>query len=360
MHIRILGYGKSFAYHQIGGTDSMYRRVAREWAAAGHRVEFVRYGCAEPARSEPLPNLSLHDFAAFDAALEHLAVSDGPILVNAVHRADRLRFISFRRRAKDRLRFHMVYSYFAPTLLGRMKHFFDAFLYPYNGTAWCVSPRLARAARRFRNRAEVICPPVPVDFFAEPDKKPVNKRLTVAYIGRLESGKGAADAISTLEHAAKLPDVCARAEVYDFGDSTEAEDLHRRLMANPRIACRRLSHGGWTPEVESELRETLLSADVLLLPYRSVSSSVDVPLLLLEGMAAGCCCAVPPLGDLPEIFGPSPFMMDAGSMPDALPRLLADRAALAAERARVTQRIRGLRADAPSVAARVLELLQAP
>ena len=58
----------------------------------------------------------------------------------------------------------------------------------------------------------------------------------------------------------------------------------------------------YEPQLELNLRNTLLSTDILLLPYESLHSTLDIPVLVLEGMASLCVILTTEAGDIPAIL----------------------------------------------------------
>jgi glycosyltransferase involved in cell wall biosynthesis len=358
--IRAFGVETSFDFRQIGGTDSFFRRLAVELCRRGHTIEFVHYACEQEGEANPIPNLRVKKFTSFGDALADLAAASGPVLVNAVNASDRLHFIRFRRRMRGTIDFYMVYSLFAHTLVGRLKHFLEAVLYPYQPGTICMSHRLVKYVRAMRNRAELLLPPVPVDYFASLEEKPGRENLVVAYVGRLEAGKGAHEAVELLEALSRESHVEARVSGYTFRKNGEAGELRQRLRRNGRILFQEREHRGWTWDLETQIAAELRDIDVLLLPYRRVSSSIDTPLLLLEGMAALCCCATPPLGDIPRVYGPSPFLLPGHDFVRRTFRLISEggRDLIERERQRIHARIREFPVDTPSAADRLLDILQ--
>ena len=360
MLIRCFGVDTSFDYHQIGGTDSYFRRLGEELCRREHQVEFIHYGCPQDERSQPGPSFRIKKFRSFRDALDELAGSGGPILVNAVKAKDRLQFIRFRHRMRRRLDFYMVYSLFAHTRVGRIKHFLEAMLYPYRPGTICMSRRLAEYVKTIRNRAETLLPPVPVGYFAKPEEKGRRDKLVVGYIGRLENGKGAPEAIELIEALSHRDDIELRVSGYSFNGTPGSRHLAGRLARNENIIYKKRNHQGWTPELEKQLALDLRDIDVLLLPYRRIASSIDTPLLLLEGMAGLCCCVTPPQGDIPRIYGDSPFLISGDNFVRQAHDLLTNgiRSLIDKEKKRIHSRIQQLRVDTPSSTDRLLEIIQ--
>jgi len=104
----------------------------------------------------------------------------------------------------------------------------------------------------------------------------------------------------------------------------------------------------------------LRDTDILVLPYRSMAGTIDPPLLLLEAMAAGCACLTCPVGNVPEIYGESPFIIRGSFVSQAatlVQRVLACRDLLHHEQDRVRARILELDCSTPAVCGRLAEQL---
>ena len=88
----------------------------------------------------------------------------------------------------------------------------------------------------------------------------------------------------------------------------------------------------WRLRLPHILRDT----DILLLPYQKLSSTIDTPVLLLEGMASLCAILTRPLGDIPEIYGASRLLLSEPAA--AAPIILESRDFLEEERQRIRRR----------------------
>ena len=365
MNIACLAATRSFHHRQIGGTDAFFRRIARKLAGSGHRVTFMYYPAAEPRRATQPTGIDVCYYESFEQMLRALDNFDGSVLINAIRASDRLQWIHFRHRHRKRLRFFMVYSLFPDTAYGRLRHFLETRLYPCNGGCICISGRIANYLGERRRRARALLPPVPHEYFRRPTEKSVTGSIVVAYIGRLELGKGAMEAIDILEHLCRREGIDARVHAYAFDGDESAEPLRERLSKNNRITCHETVHQGWSPHVEQQMAEVLRDIDVLLLPYRRVSSSIDTPLLLLEGMASLCCCITRGGGDIPEVYGESPFLI-AGRGHDEFVAEACDvitgggRSMIAKERERLVQRRNALKFDVSTTADRLIRILEEP
>lgn len=358
MKLQIFGVKDSFGVDRIGGTDSFYRRLARQWIERGHRVEFLTYGCDRNRKREGWYGIQVCEFVSFGAALDHLSQQGEAVLVNAIRKEHRLRFARFRSRMRGQKKFFIVYSLFKERALGRYFHFAESILCPYQNGTFCMSQRLTRALAGWVRQAVHVCPPVGREFFCAPAEKPVSNQIRLAYIGRTEPGKGIDTVVAILKRLRSDARLSLKVCGYHFPGDREAERMSDWLREQSWLSYEDRDIHSWSPEADEMLARKLAETDILLLPYARLSSSIDTPLLLLEGMAASCCVLSKPLGDIPAVYGQSPLLVEG---PDFVPRAvqLIQSAAvwLDAERKRVQERAIALGFDEASVAGRVLEII---
>lgn len=311
MNINFFGLQGSFDFNQIGGTDSYFRRIGLSLVKAGYNISFVHYGCDHDLVEQPIPGITVHRFCAFEDALGYLASQKGTVLVNAVNKKDRLSFIRFRYQMKHNIRFYFVASGYPEMFVSRQLRFMEAALYPYNGGAFCMSPRLVGTLRHLRNRAILLLPPVPEHYYIDSKDKSDNGRLVVTYMGRTISGKGVDEAFEVFCRLQEDPtiDTNIHGYIWPVGHGHEDYSIHKQLINQSRIKYCYGQYKGWSPAVDEKVADILRKTDILLLPYRHLNSTIDMPLMLLEGMAAGCCVITRPLGDMPIVYGNSPFVL---------------------------------------------------
>lgn len=338
--VTFLGLVNTFDYCHLGGLDSLYRRFAGLLGQNGWRVTFLHYGSHSEYRKEVRNGIDIIYVRDFSAALSIMNQSDGPVVVNAVCRSDRLRFVRYRWKHR-RKRFHMVYSVFPENMLRRNLYLLESIVYPYNGIGICLSKRLTEAVRRRRNNALFVLPPVPEPFFASPDQKPSNAPITVTFLGRLDPAKGVKDFLSIAKHFRQDKRFRFRVSGYSWPRARASQRLHDELSDATWIDYSVRDHDSWSESADEEVVELLRTTDILILPYKRLSSTVDMPLLLLEGMAASCCVLVPALGDIPSLYGASsPFVIHGKDfVPQAINVLKNAHDLLLTERRRVSERV---------------------
>jgi glycosyltransferase involved in cell wall biosynthesis len=361
MNITFFGFQSSFDFHQIGGTDSYFRRLGLQLSSFGHHVSFVHYGCQRDSTEHPATGITVYRYVSFKDALERITRAKKSVLVNAIHRKDRLRFIRFRNAKKDKIKFFFVASLFSESWLRRNLYFLEASLYPYNGGVLCMSPRLIKASRLRRNRAELILPPVPEQYYVHYNDKPRKEKLFVTYMGRTVAGKGVDQAIEIFKRLRNEPQLETQICGYTWPDKREDNFIHNWLLTQSDIKYVCEKYQGWSPKMEKRTAEILRNTDILILPYKRLSSTIDMPLLLLEGMAANCCVITKPLGDIPMTYGLSPLVLpEKGFIETAVDLILQierDRNIIQKERQRVAKQINSLDCSVTSISRRLLGLL---
>jgi glycosyltransferase involved in cell wall biosynthesis len=312
MNFALFGLYGVFDYFRIGGLESFNRRLAGGLARLGHQVDFILYGAPNSDFKLVDDNISVHHSEDLSKALQFLVQEQryDHVITFYLPPADRLRYLYFRFLYRHKLCFHQIYFNWPDSPLKRKGMFVDARLYPFNGRLFCISPRQFNVARQWCPRATLLFPPVPESYFVEPDAKPKHEKVQVTYIGRTEANKGIE---AVLQLAAFLQD-CPQVEVaiHGFHHKTLPASVktHEWLSQQQEIRYVYTPFEGYSPALEDNLRQTLKNTDILLLPYRKLSSTIDTPLLLLEGMASLCAIVTHKLGNIPDIYGPGPFLLD--------------------------------------------------
>lgn len=361
MRICVFGIDQSFGLDRIGGTDSFFRRLAGQWRRQELPVSFVHYRCARENHRQGWAGIQSHEYVEFERALKHLETEADVVLVNTLHRNHRIAFGCFRRRWQARKKFFIVYSLFREQPLLRQAHFLESIVYPYRHGTLCMSPRLARSLGRWCGKADLVWPPVGQAFYCPPHSKPPSAcgKLRVTYVGRTEPGKGIDQVIGVLETLRHQPRFKLTVHGYHFPGDQEAARRHRWLLDQHWLEYRHHDIQSWSPELEHGLAESLRHTDILLLPYSRLSSSIDTPLLLIEGMAASCCILTRPFGDIPAVYGRSPLLVQDASFVGTASALIASADQwLERERDRVFAQAKALGFDEATVARQVLELME--
>lgn len=275
----------------------------------GHQADFVLYGASTYQAKTVGPGIGCYYLESLERAANFLVNNYDQVLSIYLYPKDRIRFLLFRRQNRARLRFHQLYLSWPDSPLKRLASFLDGRLYPFNGKLFCVSPRQFQYIRRWSQKVEWLLPPIPENYFLNPENKPRHKKIRVTYIGRAESGKGIEDVISLFTRLGNYPQV--EVEIHGFYHERLKSSVacHEWLSSQKNLRYFFTPFKGYTPEIDDNLRLILRDTDILLLPYRKLSSTIDMPLLLLEGMASLCAVITRPFGDIPFVYGPSSFLL---------------------------------------------------
>ena len=178
-------------------------------------------------------------------------------------------------------------------------------------------------------------------------------------MGRTVPGKGADEAVEVFERLKTDPNLATRVCGYIWPDDREDTSIHERLLGQDGIRYDCETYHCWTPDVDRNVAAVLKETDILVLPYRLLSSTIDMPLLLLEGMAANCVVITTPLGDMPEIYGTSDFMLPFENFADGAVELIRQAPGfLEQERRRLAAHTRAMAFNTESIVDRLLEIEQ--
>lgn len=358
MKIAFFGIYGSFDYFKIGGAESFSRRLATALVREGHGADMVIYGA--PAREHQVvgAGIGLYYFREIKAALEFLTQEYGQIITLYLPPRDRLPYLYFRRLNQSRLTFHQVYFSWPDSLIKRKGAFFEARVCPFNGRLFCVSPRQYRYVSRWSDRGVLLLPPVWESYFLEPEAKQNHDKLRIIYIGRTEPGKGIEDVIYLYNHLKDQSQIELEIHGFHHQHSHAGVRFHEWLSRQDGLHYFYSPFESYSAEVDDNLRRILQASDILVLPYRKLSSTIDTPVLLLEGMATLCAIVTKPFGDIPDLYGPSPFLIKGPEeMVNLVKRMSGSPGLLEMERRRIFQRNAELDFATERVTARFLRAL---
>lgn len=146
----------------------------------------------------------------------------------------------------------------------------------------------------------------------------------VLYLGAMEAVRGVhtlVDALAVLKKHFKLRDFTATLAWNGYGDANYAQEIRRKIEEHEiqRHVC-------WWESVE-DVSGPYRTHDIVVIP-RASRERMGFPLRLIEAMSYGKPVVVSDLGEMPRIIGQCGLVFpheDAGSLAEALQRLLSDR-----------------------------------
>lgn len=285
----LFNYLSTIGPGQVGGLDTVARAIEELCEETGREVVYVSYGWSKSEQGQSDKDLRFPDLSG---ALEYMASSAGTVLTFYVDPASRLRFARFRRKHVKQIRFVTYLSVWNPSAPRRLMAFADLLL-RYNGGVYCASGRLVKMARRFDSRSVLLYPPIRSIVVAPPPRPSSERPLRLYFAGRFDRRKGLFDAIEIMQCVQKLiPCKCTIAGYFWPDDPGEAA-IRSRFAELQGIEIHETKAGDWSQKKELDMQKRLAETDIMLLPYRKLSSTVDTPLLLLEAMAFGCAVYLP-------------------------------------------------------------------
>jgi glycosyltransferase involved in cell wall biosynthesis len=255
------------------------------------------------------PFITLKYFNTFDDALDELAGNYEHVITIYISPKDRLKYAFFRKKHSLSTKFHCIYFNWPDSLIKRRLYFSEARLSPYNGMLFCISERQYEYVRKWAKNAIHILPPVPKEYFLKPKEKPINKKLRITFLGRVDPGKGINDVVDIF-NALKDNDnfECAIYGIH-IPQHKKSLEIHNCLKNQRKIKYIEVDRQNYSPGIEDFVGNILKETDIFIQPYKRLSSTIDTPLLLLEAIASLCVVITKPFGNIPQIYGKSKFLV---------------------------------------------------
>ncbi len=148
------------------------------------------------------------------------------------------------------------------------------------------------------DRVYFLYPPIKKYFFNLKHSQPKNNKIRVMYAGRLSKDKGIDLVIDIFK--------CLDRNKYHLsliGYFNNHKDIEKYKKTISTLQIDEL-------DISESAKKSSLSSfppyehcDILLLPYQLLSPTLDLPLILLEGMVAGCKVITSKIGDIPHLKG---------------------------------------------------------
>lgn len=361
MRIAFFGQKYFFDYFKIGGFESFARRLATGIANWGNEVDYILYDAPAEYSVEVLPNLRVNYFRTFKEASSILLNGDYDHVFRVwLARRDRLKYLWLARTAGGKTKWHHCYLAWPDSLIKRHLAMVEGRLDSPGGYNICVSPRQYQALKKVGNKARLLIPPVPEDYFIRPENKGLDDRIRVTFLGNLSRDKCIEEVIALLTNLQKSPRF--HCSIYGTHDrlNPHSVEMHNRLRSQHDINYVHLDMEQYSGEVDTLVKDVLHDTDVFIQPYLTLKNTLDLPLLLLEAMASLCAVITTPAGDVAKIYGESRFVIPLPQFLHQAENLLSNLSheQLNAERTRLHRRNREINFGLASVAGRLGTLLR--
>lgn len=309
MKIAFFGKEGSFDYGHIGGTNSLTRRLAKELVEVhGHSVDFIFYGLQTKNISHA-QNINSYYYTNYSDALSSLLNYDHVILIY-VSIKDIFKLYAFCNNNTDKVIFHHLYQDWPESFIMRNLMFWIKDIIPINGFKIGISERIVERLSENAQKHIKLYPPVPNNFFKKNDNINNLTKINITFIGRIDEGKGILETIEIFEKLSEYPMFKINLFGIHWKSDSNAIKIHEKLKAQSKFHYYPVDFYNHSPQVDEIVRGALFNTDIFLQPYRKLSSTIDTPLLILEAMAALCAVITKPYGNIPDIYGPSPCLID--------------------------------------------------
>ena len=325
--IAFAGHKESINFHKIGGTDAIIRRFSN-YLSLNSSVYIFTYGSLIESRVEISPNILIINFITIDTMLNYIESNKiSNIFCIYIKPFDRIKIL-LRRLGKSKSVYHTIITVHNEKAWKRWALFIESII-TYNGYKCCVSDRITQKVLVLTRKAVTLYPPVDDSFFVKKERNN-NKKIRIAYMGRLDYGKGADIAIEYFKKSNLSKDQYEFfVYSYPWENDKFSMKLHVELKKQSQITYVEAS---LNQNNDTKLKESIDDVDVFLLPYRFMTSTVDTPLVILEVAARGkevITTSLEPLLSLTKVGIPIDFInIDSEDFFSDLDLLLKDKSEL--------------------------------
>ena len=288
--IAFIGYYKTFCYQDIGGANSIVRRLSNSMSDS-REIFHLTYGAESKEYSSSINDIKQHHFVSFRSMLT-FAYNNNilDLMIIYLKPIDYLTVLSFRIFNRS-MTFHSLISSLSSSLLKRILYKMQV-RRVVNGKIFCVSKQLVSFFKSCGGRVIHLIPPVDDAFFIDSNLRDSkkSKKVRIAFMGRIDLGKGTDIAINYFEKSTLSHE---KFEFYVYGYPHESDAssmaLHNKLLDED---CK-INYvqspvwDGYSPKVDQFLANLIDEVDLFYLPYRTISSTIDTPLVPLEILARG-------------------------------------------------------------------------
>lgn len=218
-----------------------------------------------------------------------------------------------------------------------------------NGMSFAISPRTLNLSKKWGYKSRLLLPPVPEEYYVDITKKEISGKPKLTFIGRLDVKKGVLETIEIFNQLSRDNTVDLNFYGIYWKNDPTATKIHQNLLKQNKFRYFPLDFEKYSPEADRMVRNALKETDIFIQPYRKLSSSIDMPLLILEAMASLCAVITKPYGDIPKVYGQSKCLINGNIIYESLKLISSAEEWLHDERERIYRQNKELSFDTPSV-----------
>lgn len=283
--VAFFGLHAGFDFFRIGGCESIVRRLSIQLSKKGKKVYVLTYE-NEEANTQKYECINIIRVKELTDALNYIetnAIKD--VVSISLGWGDKFKINKWL--LTNKIRIHYLITNYKPNILKRVVSALEASVTCRRGKVFVISERLKKGYF-FRSNLRLVPPPVDDSFFFNHDESLENAKYRIAFMGRLDYGKGADIAIDFFK-SGLLPKDQFEFFVYGYTSKffPESLELHKIIINDREINYIETKHETYSKKADEFLKEVGRKTDIFLLPYRFMHSSIDTPLVPLELIAQG-------------------------------------------------------------------------
>lgn len=312
MRIAFLGIVSACDPMRIGGAESVTRRLVSAISSKGHDVAIILYGALKDDEAQATfdEDVKLIYCRTFSSALDKLSELNCEVAIEIhVNKRDIFRYFVYKTRKKHSVMFSKIFLMYPS---GRLRKLLNYRLrVAYCNSVFAISPRLVNDLKKYGINAIWLPPPVPKHYFGF-EKENLGDKTRISYIGRLGDDKGCKEILVSFQSLEQLSNVEFSIRGYYDPNDQHSINLHKAFQKLKRIKYEGVSQQAnrYSFSSESLLLNYLRETDLLVVPYTNLRSTIDVPLLLIEGLATKCAVLTTNVGDNAFFIENDDFVID--------------------------------------------------
>ena len=274
---------------KMGGCESIVRRLSIGLSDRGYSVVVIMYGASKKSCSNFLDHdLTLQYCSSFSDSLQVLAdLSCDLVIETYIHKKYYLRYLAFKHTNCDLIRFSVI---FMTSAHHSLKRWFRAkFRTMFCSTIFAVSSKLVDELQCDGVSAIWLPPPVSDQYFRS-SVRGEKTNTVISFLGRIAPDKGLSSLVKIFSSLSCSKQLTLKIRGYYIPDDPNSVRLHRSLQKRSLFEyyAEPYNSYNYSPQKEQAIIEYLTGTDILVLPYKNLKRTVDLPLLVVEGLAAGC------------------------------------------------------------------------
>ena len=286
--INFVAYKNTFKWDQIGGTDSYMRRLSLGLINAETKVNWLFYG-KKDIEFSPVEELKIYHFSSFKNLFTKIEKLNEPIVICYLQPIDRLKLIFYS--FNKNLNLYYLSFFFPDTTLKKILRYLEIKFTNYK-SIFCVSKRISLFTKKIKSNVVFLPPIIPSQYFSIGKEKIAkrissNEKINVSFIGRLDPRKGIYEVINLINQNKNKNINWLISGIYISNDIKKTKIL-KTLRKLPKVNFVEENRNIYNHETEKRLLMFFKECNIFLQPYKNLSSTVDLPLLILEAQASGC------------------------------------------------------------------------